>query len=197
MDWWVWKVRAVFCKTFSFELLWLAPFGPLTKCRNIRHVTKCHSGFCHRYLKHPSEWLEDKDNSDLVILDDDFRSIHTAIKWGRAIFDNVTPLVGTCLTDCTALICALVFLQDVIWSPASSVLTLAIPFWRGTWATLPLCISTSGSLSSPSAVPVTLATFLFEFCWFGWVFFSQIYPVHSFLRFVKLVWNAVKSFENS
>jgi len=30
-----------------------------------------------------------KDNSDLVILDDDFRSIHTAIKWGRAIFDNV------------------------------------------------------------------------------------------------------------
>lgn len=30
-----------------------------------------------------------KDNSDLVILDDDFRSIYTAIKWGRAIFDNV------------------------------------------------------------------------------------------------------------
>jgi Ca2+-transporting ATPase len=30
-----------------------------------------------------------KENSDLVILDDDFRSIYTAIKWGRAIFDNV------------------------------------------------------------------------------------------------------------
>ena len=30
-----------------------------------------------------------KDNSDLVILDDDFRSIYTAIKWGTAIFDNV------------------------------------------------------------------------------------------------------------
>jgi magnesium-transporting ATPase (P-type) len=30
-----------------------------------------------------------KDNSDLVILDNDFVSIHRAIKWGRAIFDNV------------------------------------------------------------------------------------------------------------
>ena len=30
-----------------------------------------------------------KENSDMVILDNDFRSIHKAIKWGRAIFDNV------------------------------------------------------------------------------------------------------------
>ena len=30
-----------------------------------------------------------KDSSDLVILDNDFVSIHRAIKWGRAIFDNV------------------------------------------------------------------------------------------------------------
>jgi Ca2+-transporting ATPase len=30
-----------------------------------------------------------KDNSDLIILDNDFKSIHSAIKWGRAIFDNV------------------------------------------------------------------------------------------------------------
>jgi P-type Ca2+ transporter type 2C len=30
-----------------------------------------------------------KDQSDLVILDNDFVSIHRAIKWGRAIFDNV------------------------------------------------------------------------------------------------------------
>ena len=30
-----------------------------------------------------------KDQSDLVILDTDFVSIHRAIKWGRAIFDNV------------------------------------------------------------------------------------------------------------
>ena len=36
-----------------------------------------------------SGWDVAKDNSDLVILDDDFRSIYTAIKWGRAIFDNV------------------------------------------------------------------------------------------------------------
>ena len=30
-----------------------------------------------------------KDNSDLVILDNDFASIHRSIKWGRTIFDNV------------------------------------------------------------------------------------------------------------
>lgn len=34
-----------------------------------------------------------KDNSDLVILDDDFKSIHTAIKWGRSIFDNVRKFI--------------------------------------------------------------------------------------------------------
>lgn len=30
-----------------------------------------------------------KDNSDLVILDNNFYSIQRAIKWGRQIFDNV------------------------------------------------------------------------------------------------------------
>jgi len=29
-----------------------------------------------------------KDNSDLVILDNNFISIYKSIKWGRAIFDN-------------------------------------------------------------------------------------------------------------
>merc|ERR1719460_3560128 len=30
-----------------------------------------------------------KDNSDLVILDNDFYSIQRAIRWGRSIFENV------------------------------------------------------------------------------------------------------------
>ena len=30
-----------------------------------------------------------KDNSDLVILDNNFKSIFRSIEWGRAIFDNV------------------------------------------------------------------------------------------------------------
>jgi Ca2+-transporting ATPase len=30
-----------------------------------------------------------KDNSDLVIMDNDFSSIHRSIKWGRATFKNV------------------------------------------------------------------------------------------------------------
>mmetsp|Transcript_14890 Transcript_14890/g.25363 ORF Transcript_14890/g.25363 Transcript_14890/m.25363 type:complete len:791 (+) Transcript_14890:874-3246(+) len=39
-----------------------------------------------------------KDNSDLVILDNDFVSIHRGIKWGRAIFDNVRKFLQFQLT---------------------------------------------------------------------------------------------------
>ena len=39
-----------------------------------------------------------KDNSDLVILDNDFTSIHRSIKWGRAIFDNVRKFIKFQLT---------------------------------------------------------------------------------------------------
>lgn len=39
-----------------------------------------------------------KENSDLVILDNDFVSIHRAIKWGRAIFDNVRKFLQFQLT---------------------------------------------------------------------------------------------------
>lgn len=34
-----------------------------------------------------------KDNSDLVILDNDFMSIQRSIKWGRAIYDNVRKFI--------------------------------------------------------------------------------------------------------
>lgn len=34
-----------------------------------------------------------KDNSDLIILDNDFVSIHRAISWGRMIFDNVRKFI--------------------------------------------------------------------------------------------------------
>ena len=39
-----------------------------------------------------------KDNSDLVILDNDFVSIHKAIRWGRAIFENVQKFMQFQLT---------------------------------------------------------------------------------------------------
>jgi len=39
-----------------------------------------------------------KDNSDLVILDNRFESIHRAIRWGRAIFDNVRKFLQFQLT---------------------------------------------------------------------------------------------------
>lgn len=34
-----------------------------------------------------------KDKSDLVILDNNFKSIHNAIMWGRTIYDNVKKFV--------------------------------------------------------------------------------------------------------
>ena len=34
-----------------------------------------------------------KENSDLVILDNDFISIHRAIMWGHMIFDNVRKFI--------------------------------------------------------------------------------------------------------
>jgi Ca2+-transporting ATPase len=39
-----------------------------------------------------------KDNSDLVVLDNDFYSIYRSIRWGRAIFDNVKKFIQFQLT---------------------------------------------------------------------------------------------------
>lgn len=39
-----------------------------------------------------------KDNSDLIIDDNNFDSIHKAIKWGRALFDNVRKFIQFQLT---------------------------------------------------------------------------------------------------
>jgi Ca2+-transporting ATPase len=39
-----------------------------------------------------------KDSSDLVLLNDEFQSIHTSIKWGRSIFDNVRKFLQFQLT---------------------------------------------------------------------------------------------------
>lgn len=34
-----------------------------------------------------------KENSDLIIMDNNFYSIYRSIKWGRAIYDNVRKFV--------------------------------------------------------------------------------------------------------
>lgn len=39
-----------------------------------------------------------KDNSDLIIMDSDFKSIYSSIQWGRAIFDNVKKFMQFQLT---------------------------------------------------------------------------------------------------
>ena len=39
-----------------------------------------------------------KDSSDLIIMDNDFKSIYSSIMWGRAIFDNVKKFIQFQLT---------------------------------------------------------------------------------------------------
>lgn len=50
-----------------------------------------------------------KDNSDLVILDNEFVSIQRAIKWGRAIYDNVRKFLQFQMTINIS-ICSITFL---------------------------------------------------------------------------------------
>ena len=55
-----------------------------------------------------------KDNSDLVVLDSDFVSIHRSIKWGRAIFDNVRKFLQFQLTINITL-CTFIFLHGLFF----------------------------------------------------------------------------------
>ena len=50
-----------------------------------------------------------KDNSDLVILDNDFYSIQRSIKWGKAIFDNVRKFLQFQITV-NIVICFITFI---------------------------------------------------------------------------------------
>jgi len=53
-----------------------------------------------------------KDNSDLIILDNNFASIHKSIMWGRAIFDNIRKFLNFQLTVNIAT-CAIVILSGL------------------------------------------------------------------------------------
>lgn len=52
-----------------------------------------------------------KDNSDLVILDNDFASIHRSMKWGRAIFNNVKKFLQFQMTV-NVVMCAYILLMS-------------------------------------------------------------------------------------
>lgn len=65
-----------------------------------------------------------KDNSDLVILDNDFLSIHRAIKWGRITFDNVSKFIQFQLTVNISL-CTVVFVSGAtLGRPCFNVIQL-------------------------------------------------------------------------
>lgn len=67
-----------------------------------------------------------KDNSDLVILDNDFASIHRSIKWGRAIFDNVKKFLQFQMTI-NIVLCVYVFIMGI--SIGSSPLNVIQLLW--------------------------------------------------------------------
>ena len=71
-----------------------------------------------------------KDNSDLVILDNDFVSIHRSVKWGRAIFDNVRKFIQFQLTI-NIVICTITIIGGCTLGHA--------PLNLGWIALLPLC----------------------------------------------------------
>lgn len=81
-----------------------------------------------------------KENSDLVIMDNDFKSIHNAIMWGRIIFENVRKFMQFQLTINITL-CFIVFLSGVSLgnSPFNVIQLLWINLIMDTLATIAIC----------------------------------------------------------
>jgi magnesium-transporting ATPase (P-type) len=81
-----------------------------------------------------------KENSDLVITDNDFRSIHHAIMWGRTIFGNVRKFMQFQLTINITL-CLIILLSSVSLgnSPFNVIQLLWINLIMDTLATIAIC----------------------------------------------------------
>lgn len=81
-----------------------------------------------------------KDHADLVILDNDFKSIHNAIMWGRTIFDNVRKFMQFQLTININL-CFIVFLSGLTLghSPFNVIQLLWINLIMDTLGAIAIC----------------------------------------------------------
>lgn len=81
-----------------------------------------------------------KENSDLVIMDNDFKSIYNAIMWGRIIFENVRKFMQFQLTINITL-CFVVFLSGLTLghSPFNVIQLLWINLIMDTLATIAIC----------------------------------------------------------
>lgn len=65
-----------------------------------------------------------KDNSDLVILDSNFKSIYRAIMWGRQIFENVRKFIQFQVTMNISLLIVVFLAAVVMGKPPFSVIQL-------------------------------------------------------------------------
>lgn len=81
-----------------------------------------------------------KENADLVILDNDFLSIHHAIMWGRVIFDNVRKFMQFQLTINICL-CLIVLLSGISLgnSPLNVIQLLWINLIMDTLGAIAIC----------------------------------------------------------
>lgn len=81
-----------------------------------------------------------KDNSDLVILDNDFISIHHAIMWGRIIFENVRKFIQFQLTiNITLCVLILVAGATLGHSPLSVIQLLWVNLIMDTLGAIAIC----------------------------------------------------------
>jgi len=81
-----------------------------------------------------------KENSDLVILDNDFKSIHYAIMWGRTIFENVRKFIQFQVTI-NIVLCFIVFLSGLTLghSPFNVIQLLWINLIMDTLGAVAIC----------------------------------------------------------
>jgi len=65
-----------------------------------------------------------KDNSDLVIMDNDIRSIYLSIMWGRTIYANVRKFIQFQMTMNIAVITIVLLAVTVMGTPPFNVIHL-------------------------------------------------------------------------
>jgi len=80
-----------------------------------------------------------KDASDIIIMDDNFRSIVSAVKWGRNVFDSISKFIQFQLTvNIVAIITAVIGAFTIQESPLTAVQMLWVNLIMDTLASLAL-----------------------------------------------------------
>jgi Ca2+ transporting ATPase len=81
-----------------------------------------------------------KNASDIIIMDDDFKSIVQAVMWGRCVYDNICKFLQFQLTDIniTAIVIACVGSAVLTESPLTAIQILWVNLIMDSFASLAL-----------------------------------------------------------